>query len=1357
MKKSLLFNRWLPLSLLLALFLTFSGTGQTVLFTENWESAAISQTPPAGWAVDLVSGTNYTHFLFSGTSPTCFPFEGNRMVEFKSATSVSGTSNRLRKTIPVQTTGYNFVSVDFQWYSCSTYPYNDDQVIVQWSTNGTAWTSAGTIYRYSQFNNWQLQQIALPAAAANQPALYIAFLFTSYHGQSCHLDLVHINGYTSVPPVPTITTNPVLLVGAKYAYPSGSVNANGNQANAAFEYGLTTFYGSDQSAGIVTGNAPTPVTAFLYPLVPGHQYHCRGIATNVAGTGYGNDVTFTTADTLPEVFTYGSYSITGSGATIQGLVYPNGSNTTIHFNYGLTTAYGSTIAGNPPTAPEDSIQMSTFAVLTGLTPNTTYHYRITGTNSSGTAYGLDSTFTTSGNLPPTVITNQASAITSIGATLNGHVNANGAATTVSFQYGISTSYGSTATYGTVSGSSMTPVSKTISGLLAGTTYHFRTVGTNINGTVYGNDSIFTTLPTTPPTVTTNGATAVTTSGATLNCHVNPNAATTTVSFEYGLTSSYGSTISCGNFNGIYSIPISQNISGLLPATLYHFRAKGVSAAGTAYGSDSVFTTEPLNLPPYVITDMASSITPTSATFNGQVNANGTPTTVTFEYGLTSGYGNTISYGTVTDTTYIPVSAPVTGLTPSTLYHVRIKGVNSFGTRYGSDTTFTTSASGTPLPTVITTGAFYITASNADLGAQVNPNGYATTVSFQYGTTSSYGSTIPYGTVYGNSLTSVYSQAPDLTPATLYHYRVVGTNAGGTSYGDDSTFITNDSLPAAVTLPATDVGRYSVILHGTVQPFGTPANVIFEYGLSEAYGYNIAGTPNVASGNYFHPVMGVINGLLPNTTYHYRIKAFNALGQTTGADLTFTTADSTLCEAQFVYSSDSANPYTIHFQDQTLGNIASWYWDFGDGTPGSTIQNPTHTYQGTALTHTVCLEVQGVDTNCHSFNCKPVTINPATNCQAYFAYSADSTSGVWGYSFTDLSAANPAPNSWLWNFGDPASGVTNVSTLQNAIHYYTSQGTYQVCLTISNGSCTDTYCKIVTVQDSTSSDQINGHVFADGLPVWTGVVNIFSLDTIAPYTPYTAATVIDSAGFYSFSMIPQGDYYLNAIPIGVPGYLPTFYGDVLFWEDATVIHLGTPANPYNINLLSSPNMPTGNGSINGQINITGLKSGYVEKITMLLTNNTGITKFVVVDPTGGFSFSSLAYGVYFLKAEMAGISSDMIKVIIHAGNANPEVTMTFNGTKITSTDEHVNVIQSWFVYPNPLSEQSYIYLKLAKPMVTRISITNLTGEVLQTGDHSLMEGENRVSFLTSSLSPGIYFLRIQTDEGVSYITKIIKAK
>jgi hypothetical protein len=186
--------------------------------------------------------------------------------------------------------------------------------------------------------------------------------------------------------------------------------------------------------------------------------------------------------------------------------------------------------------------------------------------------------------------------------------------------------------------------------------------------------------------------------------------------------------------------------------------------------------------PIVTTGAATGKQPLQATLNGSVNSNGTPlTNCHFDYGTSTSYGSSA-----------PCSGPESGesatvsLTPGTTYHFRIDATNGSGTSYGNDETFST-----PGPVEAVTGEVTsVQEEQATLNGTVNPNGYPAKYYFQYGETASYGSSTPEGEAGGGG--SPVPESPTiarLTPGMTYHYRLVGTSGGVTSYGGDRTFKT----------------------------------------------------------------------------------------------------------------------------------------------------------------------------------------------------------------------------------------------------------------------------------------------------------------------------------------------------------------------------------------------------------------------------------------------------------------------------------------------------------------------------------------------------------------------------------------
>jgi hypothetical protein len=389
------------------------------------------------------------------------------------------------------------------------------------------------------------------------------------------------------------------------------------------------------------------------------------------------------AATAPTATTGPVTAVGPTTATVSGSVNPNGTATTWYVEYGTSTSYGSKTASASAGSGTTSVAVS--PTLSGLTPGTSYHYRVVATSSAGTGQGADGLLTTSS--APQVVTGSASGVTATSATLNGTENPTYRATTWYFEYGTSTSYGTkTAAKSAGSGTSQVSVTAQVTGLTSGRTYHFRLVATSDAGTSRGADETF--LPSAAPSVTTGTASSIKDTSATLRGTVNPTGQATTAYFEYGTSTSYGTKSAVKSVgSGTGSTSVSIAVAGLAPGTTYHVRLVASNATGTTTGGDQTFTTTG---PPGVHTTPATGVSSNAATLTGSVDSRGHSTSWYFQYGPTAGYGERTSTRSQSSSVGArSVSETIAGLTAGTAYHFRLVATNSSGTSYSADAVFTT--------------------------------------------------------------------------------------------------------------------------------------------------------------------------------------------------------------------------------------------------------------------------------------------------------------------------------------------------------------------------------------------------------------------------------------------------------------------------------------------------------------------------------------------------------------------------------------------------------------------------------------------------------------------------------------------
>ena len=608
----------------------------------------------------------------------------------------------------------------------------------------------------------------------------------------------------------------------------------------------------------------------------------------------------------PDIGAYGYYAVVPTVSTVAAT---NISNTTATSGRLFVADGGSNIAmsgvcwntsGNPTISDSHTNDgvISPFGVpniisnITGLVQGTLYHVRAYATNATGTGYGSDLTFTTSGS----------GSILVTGLSINSiPVNSIHTISTYhgTLQLGVTSVIPSNATNQTVTWSVTNGTgsgSITSSGLFTATTNGDVVVYATANDGSGVRDSFIITISNqiviTNPTVTT---TAIT------------NIAQTTATSGGNVTSDGGASVIargvCWDMSGSPALDnvhttdatgtgiFVSSITGLTPNTTYYVRAYATNSVGTAYGARVQFNTlvtPPIPVLATVTTTTVTSIGNTTAISGGNVTADGGASVIA--YGVcynTTSYPSLISPHTTDGTGTGNFVSSITGLSANTTYHVRAYATNSVGTAYGADIAFTTLTVNTTIPTVTTLATTLIVKTTATSGGNVTSDGgvQVTVRGVCWNTTGS--PTISDSRMADGIGTGSYIlNLTGLTKSTVYYIRAYATNSVGTAYGNILTFKTDD-VPVLTTTPVYAIQQTTAKSGGNIiADDGFPVAVrgvcwsINPNPIStDAHGSN-----GVGMGTY--PIN--ISGLLPNTTYHARAYAINTGGVGYGDEVVFTT-------------------------------------------------------------------------------------------------------------------------------------------------------------------------------------------------------------------------------------------------------------------------------------------------------------------------------------------------------------------------------------------------------------------------------------------------------------------------------------
>lgn len=274
----------------------------------------------------------------------------------------------------------------------------------------------------------------------------------------------------------------------------------------------------------------------------------------------------------------------------------------------------------------------------------------------------------------------------------------------------------------------------------------------------------------------------------------------------------------------------------------------------------------------------------------------------------------------------------------------------------------------------------------------------------------------------------------------------------------------------------------------------------------------------------------------------------------------------------------------------------------------------------------------------------------------------------------------------------------------------------------------------------------GRVFAADNYLETGFAYAYKMVDGTVVEVY--AEMVGEEGWYEFTGLAPADYIVKAEPSPNSQYygdfLPTYYGDVLHWEEATVIHLTGNTDGAQIHLVPAISSPTGPGSISGTVS-DAVRSA---EVPVILRNPvSGAVQLTVTGADGYYSFGNLEYGTYEVFAEIPGKTTTPRSVELSEASPsieNVDMMVTENAIVFLGIAESAIFSHLPFIYPNPVKETLNLTIDLKKPSAVHIEITDAVGRtVLQ--ENFVISDHSVLSFNTLNLTGGLYLLKINTGE------------
>ncbi len=442
------------------------------------------------------------------------------------------------------------------------------------------------IARYGPFGEpYRLAQETLAGVSGSRGIAVDGATHTVYASQR-EANSVAVFTFGLLPDVSTGAASEVHRTSAKL---EGEVDPDGQEVTSCeFEYGTGEAYGHTIACATAPGSGSNQVAVSAEPagLTAQTTYHYRLVAGNTNGQHTGADRELTTPPAVENLLTEGAVAVTGTAATLQGSLEPNGFDTHFRFEYhAIGAPASSTPLQDAGSASEDE---HLDAEISGLKPNAFYIYQILGENEFGQSAGEIRLFRTKVLAPLVPGAPSATFVAAQSADVSAALNPQNTTTHYHFEYGPCPNLaGCAEIQSTPSETSEVDAeiaaSAEIAGLAPATTYSYRLVAVNEfeesgeprQDTTNGAEDTFTTGPAAIPAVQTGAYEALAPTGAVISGIVEPHGVPASYVFELGVyngaATQYGIVLSGSAGTSAVPVPASVQLTGLQPGTSYAYR------------------------------------------------------------------------------------------------------------------------------------------------------------------------------------------------------------------------------------------------------------------------------------------------------------------------------------------------------------------------------------------------------------------------------------------------------------------------------------------------------------------------------------------------------------------------------------------------------------------------------------------------------------------------------------------------------------------------------------------------------------------------------------------------------------------